>query len=165
MSIKNSLSLPEIRVDSFRVSGFGSGGRDWYLIAKQPAPAQHLAHPEGCAARRILLVTVPRVSRSCQHSPSGLDLHLLQSGGAERGHVHAAMRSSVQRVQGEERERERESERATTREREGERRPERERLRGRERERERERERDRARERTRGREGERVEGLRVWLRV
>ena len=37
--------------------------RDWYFIAEQPAPAPHLAHPEGCAALRIVLVTVPRVSR------------------------------------------------------------------------------------------------------
>ena len=39
--------------------------RDWYFIAEQPAPAPHLAHLEGCAALRIELVTVPRVSRSC----------------------------------------------------------------------------------------------------
>jgi len=36
------------------------------------------AHPEGCAALRIVLVTVPRVSRSCEHFPDGFDLHLLQ---------------------------------------------------------------------------------------
>ena len=36
--------------------------RDWYFIAEQPAPAPHLAHPEECAALRIVLVTVPRVS-------------------------------------------------------------------------------------------------------
>ena len=36
--------------------------KDWYFIAKQPAPAPHLAHPEGYAALRIVLVTVPRVS-------------------------------------------------------------------------------------------------------
>ena len=41
--------------------------RDWYFIAEQPAPALHLAHPEGCAALRIVLVTVPRVIRSCEH--------------------------------------------------------------------------------------------------
>ena len=41
--------------------------RDWYFIAEQPAPAPHLAHPEGCAALRIVLVTVPRVRRSCDH--------------------------------------------------------------------------------------------------
>ena len=38
--------------------------RDWYFIAEQLAPAPHLAHPEGCTALRIVLVTVPRVSRS-----------------------------------------------------------------------------------------------------
>ena len=37
--------------------------RDWYLIAEQPAPAPHLAHPEGCAALCTELVTVPRVNR------------------------------------------------------------------------------------------------------
>ena len=51
--------------------------RDWYFTAEQPAPAPHLAHPEGCAALRIVLVTVPRVSRSCEHFPDGFDLHLL----------------------------------------------------------------------------------------
>jgi len=45
--------------------------RDWYFIAEQPAPAPHLAHPEGCAALRIVLVTVSRVSRSCEHFPDG----------------------------------------------------------------------------------------------
>ena len=35
------------------------------LIVEQPAPAPHLAHPEGRAALRIVLITVPRVSRSC----------------------------------------------------------------------------------------------------
>ena len=50
--------------------------RDWYLTAVQPAPAPHLAHPEGCAAPRIVLVTVPRVSRSCEHFFDGFDLHL-----------------------------------------------------------------------------------------
>jgi len=29
-------------------------GRGWYLIAEQPAPAPHLAHPAGCAALRIV---------------------------------------------------------------------------------------------------------------
>ena len=52
------------------------GQRDWYFIAEQPAPAPHLAHPEGCAAQRIVLVTVPRVSRSCDHFPHGFDPHL-----------------------------------------------------------------------------------------
>jgi len=49
-----------------------------FFIAKQPAPAPHLAHPEGIAALRIVLVTAPRVSRSCEHFPDGFDLHLLQ---------------------------------------------------------------------------------------
>jgi hypothetical protein len=55
---------------------------DWYLIAEQSAPAPHLAHPEGRAALRIVLVTVPRVSRFCEYFPDGFDLHLLhhQSG-------------------------------------------------------------------------------------
>ena len=39
--------------------------RDSYFIADQPDPAPHLAHPDGCAALRIMLVAVPRVSRSC----------------------------------------------------------------------------------------------------
>ena len=33
---------------------------DWCFIVEQPAPAPHLAHPESCAALRIVLVTVPR---------------------------------------------------------------------------------------------------------
>ena len=28
--------------------------RDWYFTAEQPASARHLAHPEGCAALRIV---------------------------------------------------------------------------------------------------------------
>jgi len=59
--------------------------RGWYFSAEQPAPAPHLAHPEGCAAARpegcaalrVVLVTLPRVSRSCEHFPDGFDLHLL----------------------------------------------------------------------------------------
>ena len=54
---------------------------DWYFIAEQPAPAPHLAQPEECAALRIVLVTVPRVSRSCEHFPDGFDLHLLRAAG------------------------------------------------------------------------------------
>ena len=49
----------------------------WYFIAEQPARAPHLAHPEGCAALRIVLLTVPCVSRSCEQFPGGFDLHLL----------------------------------------------------------------------------------------
>jgi len=51
--------------------------RDWYVTAEQPTPAPR-AHPEGCAALRIVLVTVPRVSRSCEHFLDGFDLQLLQ---------------------------------------------------------------------------------------
>ena len=47
------------------------------FIAEEPAPEPHLAHPEVCAALRIGLVNVPRVSRSCEHFPDGFDLHLL----------------------------------------------------------------------------------------
>ena len=47
-------------------------------MAEQPVPAPHRAHPEGCAVLRIVLVTVPRVSRACEHFPDGFDLHLLQ---------------------------------------------------------------------------------------
>jgi hypothetical protein len=57
------------------------GSRDWYSIAEQPAPVPHLAHPEECAALRIVLVNVPRVSRSCEHSPDGFDLHILARAG------------------------------------------------------------------------------------
>ena len=51
--------------------------RDWYFIAEQPAPAPHRAHLEGCATLRIVLVAVPRISRSCEHFPDGFDLYLL----------------------------------------------------------------------------------------
>ena len=65
----------------FRVQRLGLWvQRDWYLISGQPAPAPHLAHPEVCAALRIVPVNVPRVSRSCDHFPEGFDLHLLLSG-------------------------------------------------------------------------------------
>ena len=47
--------------------------RDWYFIAEQPAPAPHFAHSGGCAALRIVLGTVPRVSRSRQHFPNGYE--------------------------------------------------------------------------------------------
>ena len=50
--------------------------RDWYFIAEPTAPAPHLAPQEGCAALHIVLVTVPRVSRSREHFPDGFDLHL-----------------------------------------------------------------------------------------
>ena len=35
-----------------------------------------MARGEGCAALRIVLVTVAPVSRSCEHFPDGFDLHL-----------------------------------------------------------------------------------------
>ena len=56
--------------------------RYWCFKAQQTAPAPHLAHPGGCAALRIVLVTVPCVSRWCEHFPNGFDLHPLR---AERG--------------------------------------------------------------------------------
>ena len=56
----------------------GANKRDCHLIADEPAPAPHRAHPERCAAPRIVLVTVPRVSRSCEHFPDSFDLHLLE---------------------------------------------------------------------------------------
>ena len=62
------------------VGGLGFKGlaeRDWKCTS-EPAPAPHLEHPEGCAALRIVLITVPRVSRSCEHFPDGFDLHLQQ---------------------------------------------------------------------------------------
>ena len=45
------------------------------FIAERPAP--HPARPERRVALRIVLVTVPHVSRSCEHFPDGFDLHLL----------------------------------------------------------------------------------------
>ena len=46
--------------------------RDWYFIAEQPAPAPHLAYPDGFAALRIVLVTVAgrdnHVQRPCPHN-------------------------------------------------------------------------------------------------
>jgi len=64
--------------------------RDWYFIAEQPAPAPHLAHPEGCAALRIVLVTVPRVCRSCEPFPDGFDLHLLHNDQEIQQPTHAS---------------------------------------------------------------------------
>ena len=53
--------------------------RDWHFSAEHPAPTSYHAHLHGCAALRIVLVTVPHVSRSCEHFPDGFDLHLLAS--------------------------------------------------------------------------------------
>ena len=52
--------------------------RNWYLIAEQPVPVLHLAHPEGFVALRIVLVTVPRVSRSCEQATGSRRLCLTQ---------------------------------------------------------------------------------------
>jgi len=49
------------------------------LLPNKPAPAPHLAHPERSAALHIVLVSVPRISHSCEHFHDGFDLHLLQS--------------------------------------------------------------------------------------
>ena len=49
------------------------------LLPKKTVPAPHLAHPEGCAALRIVRVTVPCVSRSGEHFPDGFDLQLLRA--------------------------------------------------------------------------------------
>ena len=49
-----------------------------FFFDAHAAPAPHLAHPEGCAALRVVLVTVPRVSRSCENLLDGFDLRLLQ---------------------------------------------------------------------------------------
>jgi len=51
----------------------------YYCTVEQPAPTPHLARPGGCAALRIVQVTVPCVSRSCEHFPDGFDLHLLSA--------------------------------------------------------------------------------------
>ena len=59
------------------------GSRDEYFIADQPAPAPHRARPEGCAALRIVLVTVLRANRSCELFPNGFDLNLLPEGSRE----------------------------------------------------------------------------------
>ena len=66
---------PGVRVSVKRLSSKREIG---IFIAEQSASAPHLAHPEGCTALRSVLVTVPRVSRSCEHFPDGFDLHLLQ---------------------------------------------------------------------------------------
>ena len=60
---------------SYKISGVVRTSSRQRLVM-QPAPAPRLAPSEGYAALRIVLVTVPRVSRSCEHSPDGFDLHL-----------------------------------------------------------------------------------------
>jgi len=44
-----------------------------------PAPAPQFAHPKRHAALRIVLLTVPRVSRSGGHLLDEFDLHLVPS--------------------------------------------------------------------------------------
>ena len=58
------------------------------FITEQPASAPHLAHPEECAAIRIVLVTVSRVSRSCELVPDGFDPLPLRVG--TNSHSHGA---------------------------------------------------------------------------
>ena len=54
--------------------------RDWYFIAKQPAPAPHLhIQRDGRATLRIVIVTLPCVGRSCEHFSDGFHLHLQQT--------------------------------------------------------------------------------------
>ena len=68
------LQLQKARSGSgFRTSDLALKERPFFKknVAEQSAPAPHRAHPEGCAALRIVLVTVPRVSRSCEHFPDG----------------------------------------------------------------------------------------------
>ena len=80
-STKIILMIKRIRTSRLPINNplslFPYPGRDWYCIAEKPAPAPHLAHPEGCAALRILLLTVPRVSRYCELFPDEFNLHLL----------------------------------------------------------------------------------------
>ena len=72
------LSLSEMLPVDEHVWHLLSNERNLCFIAEQPAPATHLAYPEGCAALRIVLVTVPRASRSSEHIPDEFDLHLLR---------------------------------------------------------------------------------------
>ena len=55
LSLFLSLALPRVSFDIACVSC----ERDWYFIVIQPAPAPHLAHPEGRAAPRIVLLLCP----------------------------------------------------------------------------------------------------------
>jgi hypothetical protein len=77
-----SLSVDGLGRTDYVISGGSDGNavavpRDWYFIFEQPVLALHLAHPQACAALRIVQVTAPRISRSCEHFPDGFDLHLL----------------------------------------------------------------------------------------
>ena len=75
-----SLQACEYPINSILEHTGPGAQRDWYCNAEEPAPAPHLAHPERCAALSIVLVTVPRLSRSCQHFSDGFHLRLLQQG-------------------------------------------------------------------------------------
>ena len=70
LSLTHSLSLAYPRHDVVE--------RDWYYVAELSAPVPHLVSPKGRAALRILLLTVPNGSRSCENFLDGFDLHLLQ---------------------------------------------------------------------------------------
>ena len=61
--------------------------KDLYFIAEQPPPTPRCAHPERCAALRIVLVNVPRVSHSCQHFLDGFEPHLLYLEQILRGYL------------------------------------------------------------------------------
>ena len=55
------VKLERARLRVTQPSSYKKKGGGWYSIAEKPTAAPHLAHPEGCAALRIVLVTVPRV--------------------------------------------------------------------------------------------------------
>ena len=50
--------------------------RDWYAIAEGPAPAPHLAHPQGCAA---LLIVLGRRSFQAQTRALGIGCNYLRT--------------------------------------------------------------------------------------
>ena len=59
---------------------WGLYGAERLVFYCRKTSASTAPHPEGCAALRIVLVTVPRVSLSCEHFQDGFDLHLLRPG-------------------------------------------------------------------------------------
>ena len=62
------------------------------LLPKKTAPAPHLAHLEGCASLRIMLVTVPCLCCSCEHFPDRFDLNLIQLNRNQTKQVHLVLR-------------------------------------------------------------------------
>ena len=48
------LQSTHVQMHLTEVASVCTGQRSWYFIAKQPAPAPHLANPEGCDAVRIV---------------------------------------------------------------------------------------------------------------